>query len=94
MKLDTINWEEEAQQFLEEHGNNDNHIHEWVDGLVPHYYYDIMIEANRNQVYHEKIKEHEVGTELWKVLQQHIYNSYYRKFMDAFFEALEDFDES
>ena len=61
MKLDTINWEEEAQQFLETHGNDDNHIHEWVDNLVPIFYYDIMVEANRAKVYHEKIKEQEAA---------------------------------
>ena len=57
MRLDTINWEEQAQQFLEEHGNDSGPIHEWVDSLVPIYYYDIMVEAKHKELAVNKYKE-------------------------------------
>ena len=91
--MKTTDWKKEATEYYNEYGNDNNHIPEWIDSLIPIYYYDIMMEANKYTVYHHEIKDWEVGMEIHKLLQRLLYNSYYECFMEAFFQVLVELDE-
>ena len=84
-----INWEEQALEYLKEYGNDGNPIHEWVDGLVPIYYYDIMQEALRLELFHITIESSRLGKKIWEIFQGGIYDIYHELFMQAYFEQLE-----
>tara|TARA_R100001015_G_C4501135_1_gene75646 strand:- start:8 stop:283 length:276 start_codon:yes stop_codon:yes gene_type:complete len=88
-----INWHEQAIEYLKEYGNDDSYISEWIDSLVPHFYYDIMQEALRLDAYHLEIENSHLGQSIWKIFQWCIFENYQECFYEAFFEALEEFDE-
>ena len=88
-----VNWEEQAIGYLKEYGNDDTYIHEWVDDLVPHRYYDIMQEALRLDAHHLEIEDMHLGQSIWKVFQWCIFENYQECFYKAYFEQLEFMEE-
>lgn len=78
-----MDWENLVKTFGRQYSiYSDDNVHEFVDGLVPINYYDIMEEARKLGVYHNEIQAHQVGEPIWKILQYYIYEAYYEEFMD------------
>ena len=84
-----INWSDMVKEYKEQY-DNEYYIGEFIDGLVPHSYYEILKVFN-DMTY--KIQEHQVGLCVWEVMAQCIYNDYYEAFMqywDGFYEDEEE----
>jgi hypothetical protein len=78
-----MDWEELVIEFGKQYTiHSHDNIHEFIDGIVPIYYHDIMEEARKLRLYHEVIGPHQVGQSIWKILQYHIYEAYYEEFMN------------
>lgn len=88
-----INWQEQAIEYLKEYGNDDTYIQEWVESLVPIYYYDIMQEALRLELYHATITKNDADQKIWEIFSQIIYQNYSAEFYGAYFEQLEFMEE-
>ena len=88
-----INWQEQAIEYLKEYGNDDTYIQEWVEGLVPIYYHDIMQEGIRLEVYYGTIRENDTGQKIWELFSRIIYQIYTTEFYGAYFEQLEFMEE-
>lgn len=84
-----MNWKEEVKQFKEQYNGNEDYIYEYVDGLVPHYYYDIMHTAIETKAYQYDVAESHVDEPIWKVLQQAIFEIYLQEFSEALLEEEE-----
>jgi len=78
-----MDWEELVKEFGKQYSiHSQDNIHEYIDGLVPIYYYDIMEESRRLKLYYDEIKPHQVGQSIWKILQYGIYEAYWEEFME------------
>jgi succinate dehydrogenase hydrophobic anchor subunit len=84
-----MNWKEEVKQFKEQYNGNEDYIHEYVDGLVPIAYTDIMDVALETKAYQYDIVESQVDEPIWKVLQQAIFAVYLQEFSEALLEEKE-----
>lgn len=73
-----IDWKAEVKEYKEQYDDDDG-IHEYIDSLVPIYYYDILKVFNDMTF---KIEEHHVGLSVWQVMTECIYNEYYESFME------------
>ena len=77
----SIDWAEAVKEYKEQY-DDDNGIHEYVEGLLPQYYYDI------NQTYHDligsplniEIKQVHVGMTFDKIMLWDIYTEYSNAF--------------
>tara|TARA_R100001230_G_C5532173_1_gene65750 strand:- start:194 stop:448 length:255 start_codon:yes stop_codon:yes gene_type:complete len=84
-----MNWKEEVKQFKEQYDGNEDYIHEYVDGLVPISYADIMDVALETKAYHYDVGPNHVDEPIWKVLQQAIFAVYLQEFSEALLEESE-----
>ena len=71
------NWRDMIKEYKEQY-DNEYYISEFVEGLVPINYYEILKNFH-NMTY--EIQEHHVGLSIWKVMTECIYNDYYESFM-------------
>lgn len=72
-----VNWRDMVKEYKEQY-DNEYYISEFVEGLVPINYYEILKNFH-NMTY--EIQEHHVGLSIWKVMTECIYNDYYESFM-------------
>ena len=75
--MNHIDWKDMVKEYKEQY-DNEYYISEFVEGLVPINYYEIL------KTFHDmtyEIKEHHIGLPLWKVMCECIYNEYYESFM-------------
>ena len=72
-----IDWEYMVIEYKRQYADEDG-IHEFIDGLVPVYYNEVLEVFNDMT---ELITPDDVGLSIWKVMTKHIYNSYYELFM-------------
>ena len=84
-----MNWNEQVKEFKEQYNGNEDYIHEFVDGLVPHFYNDIMLTAIETKAYHYDVVTSQVDEPIWKVLQQAIFAVYLQEFSEALLEEEE-----
>lgn len=84
-----MNWNEQVKEFRKEYNGNEDYIHEFVDGLVPQNYYDIMHTALETKAYHFVVVGSQVDVPIWKVLQQAIFAVYLQQFSEALLEEEE-----
>ncbi len=84
-----MNWKEEVKQFKEQYNGDEDYIHEYIDGLVPQYYNDIMHTAIETKAYQYDVVESQVDEPIWKVLQQAIFAVYLQEFSEALLEEEE-----
>jgi len=83
-----MNWNEQVKEFKEQYNGDEDYIHEFVDGLVPIYYTDIMdvaVEIGATMMYVTS----QVDEPIWKVLQQAIFAVYLQEFSEALLEEEE-----
>ena len=82
-----MDWHKAVKDYLEcyEEDNQDN-IHEFIDGLVPTYYWYILEETRKLEIYTKGIRPHQVGQPIYKILQEYIYEEYFEKFTEAYNE--------
>ena len=77
-------WEDMVKEYKKQYDDEDG-IHEFIDGLVPIYYGEIY------SVYHEEIgtplgieiESQHVGLSIWQVMNIDIFNSYWESFHSA-----------
>ena len=84
-----MNWNEKVKEFKKEYNGDEDYIHEFIDGLVPIHYNDIMRIAMETKAYHYDIVESQVDEPIWKVLQQAIFAVYLQEFSEALLEEEE-----
>ena len=84
-----MNWNEQVKQFKKEYNGDEDYIYEFVYGLVPLYFNDIMITALETKAYHYDVHEHQVDKPIWKVLQDAIFAIYLQEFSEALLEEEE-----
>ena len=84
-----MNWNEQVKEFKKQYNGNEDYIHEFVDGLVPIDYNDIMHTAIETKAYHHDVVESQVDEPIWKVLQQAIFEIYLQEFSEALLEEEE-----
>ncbi len=86
-----INWKELAKEY-KEHYDDDDGIHEYVEGLLPIYFGEIY------STYHEYIgtplnieieKEH-VGRQFWQIMNEHLYDEFMNHFMEEYSQLEEE----
>lgn len=73
-----INWKKAVEEYKENYEDDDG-IHEYIDGLVPHYYYDI---SNAFLNFTAPIEASDVGADIATVMVRHIFDAYYESFME------------
>ena len=89
--MTVIDWHEQAREYKKQYENDDG-IHEYIDGMLPVYFGDI------NQVYHDEIgtplnieiEAHHVGLEFWRIMIGHIFEAYLENFLTAWHELEEE----
>jgi len=76
-----IDWEDMVKEYKKQYDDEDG-IHEFIDSLVPVYYYDIF-EAFRKYCFSNNmiISNDDMGLPMWRVMTKYIYEAYYRSFM-------------
>lgn len=84
-----MNWNEQVKEFKKEYNGDEDYIYEFIDGLVPIYYNDIMLTALETKAYHYDVQEHQVDKPIWEVLQQAIFAIYLQEFSEALLEEEE-----
>ncbi len=84
-----MNWNEQVKVFKKEYNGEEDYIYEFIDGLVPIYYNDIMLTALETKAYHYDVQEHQVDKPIWEVLQQAIFAIYLQEFSEALLEEEE-----
>lgn len=84
-----MNWNEQVKEFKKEYNGDEDYIHEFIDGLVPIYYNDIMRIAMETKAYKYDIVESQVDEPIWRVLQQAIFAIYLQEFSEALLEEEE-----
>ena len=70
---------------------NDDNMFEYVDGIVPHTYFEISEQFNDM---HLEIEQHQVGMPIWKVMQINLFEQYYETFKEIYEEYVEMFEGS
>ena len=79
-------WQDLVEEYYNENGMDEDNIHEWVDGITPIYYSDIIKRFNE---FNYEITEEHVGLEIWKVMAKTIYDKLY----DRFVQELHEYDD-
>jgi hypothetical protein len=87
----SINWTEAVKEYKEQYDNEDG-IHEYVDGLLPIYFGEIYT------LYHDligtplsiMIEPHHTGLEVGQIMLNQLFEEYMQKFMEAWNEAEEE----
>ena len=87
MSLTKDEWQNLIEEYYDENGYSPDNIHEWVDGITPIYYSDIIKQFD--EFNYEITKEH-VGLEIWKVMVRTIYDKLY----DRFVQELHEYEKS
>ena len=82
-----IDWEEEVREYKRQYDDDGDSINEYVDNLVPIFYYDIK--AAFNDMTYE-IDSYHVKMPIWKVMAECIYNDYLENFMNAWWTLEEE----
>tara|TARA_R100001015_G_C4473949_1_gene56664 strand:+ start:229 stop:510 length:282 start_codon:yes stop_codon:yes gene_type:complete len=77
-------WQETVEEYYNEYGEDTDFANEWVDGLLPIYYYDIKNTFDDMNLY--ITKEH-VGLEIWKVMIRSIFDV----MLDRFYQELNEY---
>ena len=72
-----IKWDVAVEEYKAQYTDEDG-IHEFIDSLVPIYYYDINKEF---QDLGFVITQEHVGLRIWQVMTQSIYEAYMEEFM-------------
>ena len=86
-----INWSEAVEEYHKQYDDEDG-IHEYVDGLLPvnyweiEHYYNVYRGTNPLGV---KIEEGHVGLSFWQIMSFELYE----KFMGYFMEAIYAYEE-
>tara|TARA_R110002020_G_scaffold366792_2_gene578783 strand:- start:867 stop:1154 length:288 start_codon:yes stop_codon:yes gene_type:complete len=70
---------------------NDDNMFEYVDGIVPHTYFEISEQFNDM---HLEIEQYQVGMPIWKVMQINLFEQYYQTFKEIYEEYVEMFEGS
>ena len=83
-----IDWVEAVQEYKKEY-DDDLHIMDYVDSLVPIYYYDILGVFGSYNLANTYIESHHEGLPIWQVMTQFIFEEY----LNAFMNEWEPFDE-
>ena len=86
-----INWKELAKEY-KEHYDDDDGIHEYVEGLLPIYFGEIY------STYHEyigtplniEINSHMVGREFWQIMNDELFDAFLGKFLDEYMAIEEE----
>jgi hypothetical protein len=89
--MTVIDWHAEVKEYKENY-DDDNRIHEYIDGLIPIYFGEIYT------TYHDvigtplniKIESHHTGLEVGQIMQGLIFDEYMEQFMNAWNEAEEE----
>ena len=80
-----INWNEAVEEYHKSYDDEDG-IHEYVEGLIPVIYWEI------NSAYDDyigtplgiEIEESDVGLSLWQIMTRHLFEHFMGHFMEAF----------
>jgi len=86
MSYNNINWKNEVIEYKSQY-DDDDHISEYIDSMLPHYYSEIYA------AYHEaigtplniEIESHHVGLTIDKILLRNLFDAYYDQFMMALY---------
>ena len=84
-----MNWNEQVKEFKKQYNGDENYIQEFIDGLVPQNYYDIMNTALKTKAYLYDVPEYLVGEPIWKSLKVVIFAIYFHQFSEARLEEEE-----
>ena len=76
-------WQDLVEEYYDENGMNEDYIHEWVDGITPIYYSDIIKQFDD---FSYEITEEHVGLEIWKVMVRTIHDKLYHRFVQELHE--------
>lgn len=80
------NWNEQVQEYLNQYGNNENYIIEFIDGLVPINYTDIWDVAWAYNLGHVSLGiEHATGHTVFEMFQHEIAQIYHDEFAEAYY---------
>tara|TARA_R110000824_G_scaffold172834_2_gene350824 strand:- start:3465 stop:3713 length:249 start_codon:yes stop_codon:yes gene_type:complete len=73
-----MNWEEHVTDFKKSY-TCESQIGEYIDSLLPIYYYDIAVAFNDMTAV---IEEQHLNLPIWQVMNGYIYEDYYNAFME------------
>jgi len=83
-------WQDYVKDYYNENGIDEDNIHEWVDGITPVYYGNIVKQFDE---FNYKITEEDVGLEIWKIMTRTIYYKLYDRFIQELHEYSDSIDE-
>jgi len=75
-------WVKDYLMVNDDHTNDDN-ILEYVDGLIPHSFYEICKQFDEMSL---EIEQYQVGMPIWKIMQINLFESYYAIFIEVYEE--------
>ena len=79
-------WNEQVQEFLNQYGNNEDYIPEFVDGLVPIHYGDIWDVAWAYNLGHRPLgMAQATGHSVYEFFQYEIYTIFMEEFAKAYY---------
>lgn len=86
-------WAEYAKDFKESFDGDEDYIMEYVDSLIPVYFYDIeqdykhYVEGNHLNI---EIKEEHLGLSFYQIMQRHLFDEFMDRFMAEWESIKED----
>jgi hypothetical protein len=85
------NWNEQVQEFINQHGNNEDYIPEFIDGLVPINYTDIWDVAWAYSLGHRPLgMAQATGHSVYEFFQYEIYTIFMEDFSEAYYHYTQE----